>query len=264
MLNLVEAFTVFLVFMSVVLLLFYILPFALILACPPQLMGKTRCGRKLALQYKPIFDAFYNPFKERYTFWIGMRCIIRVVPLILAGLTTYPSNVFGITVFAMCFLLLHEIIEPFKDKLKNKVETYFLINLLLFAVGTLYYPQIETFFDDTISSTYIIVLVVFAYGGLLFVLILYIHIRFPIISMKIKECWKKAKHCCCRCCCCRHKEKKNDTKIAQDEIDWSTKDDRSLSIIETVPKAVTYTELREPLLESGQVLLSTVTVSTST
>uniref|UniRef100_A0A1X7V0Y5 Uncharacterized protein n=1 Tax=Amphimedon queenslandica TaxID=400682 RepID=A0A1X7V0Y5_AMPQE len=248
----------FMVFLAIVLLLFYIIPFTVILICPPRLMNKTRYGRRITLKFKPILDAFYNPFKEKYSSWIGFRCLIRVFPLAMAGSLSYPDNLFGITVFIGVFLFLHEVIRPYKSERHNKLETFFLVNLVLIAVGTFYYPQKRDYFEDYSSAVYITLLVLLAYAGIVYIGLLHSDILFPKLLPSIKLKLKKSCqcNCCsyCTCCCC-HKdptesdeEKKRDTTIIE-----------SLEVPPPPPPPiVSVFELREPLLEYGTAELTVI------
>ena len=242
----------FLVFVAVGLLVFYIIPFSLILLCPPYVLSRTRLGQYLILHFKAIFDAFWNPFKPKFTFWIGFRCVIRVPLLIIVGTTNYPENTFSIAVFVACLLFLHETLQPFKGRSQNRIETYFMINLLLLVIGGLYYPRrSDEDFDDLSSDFYIIILVLFAYGCFIFVGIFHIYIRFPQILPALKKTAMK----CYKCRCCKKKEE--------------TKDDTTSTVPTTIitlekdiiiPKVYDPSLLRESLLESGgSILLKEIT-----
>ena len=110
-----------------------------------------------------------------------------------------------------------------------------MINLLLLAIGGLYYPQKAEEFDNPSSDFYIIVLVLFAYCGFVFVAILHIHIRFPQILPTLKKTAKK----CYKCRCCKKKKE----KLEYDNYSVSSE-------IDEIPKA-SFSELRESILESG-------------
>ena len=249
----------FMVFLAIFLLIFYVIPFAIILTCPLRYLNKTRCGRFITIKYKPVFDAFYSPFKEKFTFWIGFRCIIRMIPLAISGVSSYPDNVFGITVFIGIFLFLHEIAQPFVSKQHNKLETFFLVNLLLIALGVFYYPQKREYFDVYTSTAYITILVLLAYAGITYIGLLHINIRFPQIlpSMKLylknKCCRCKCCSCCLRCCCYKKEPSKSDDKESEAVTYEST---NATSLLP--PPLPTFSELREPLLESGNIELVTV------
>ena len=66
----------FLVFVAAGLLAFYIIPFSLILLCPPYVLSRTLLGQYLVLHFKSIFDVVWNSFNPKFTFWIGFRCVI--------------------------------------------------------------------------------------------------------------------------------------------------------------------------------------------
>lgn len=239
----------FMVFVAIVLLLFYIIPFTVILICPPHLMNKTSCGRRITLKFKPILDAFYNPFKEKYTFWIGFRCLIRVFPLAMAGFLSYPDNLFGITVFIGVFLFLHEVIRPYNSERHNKLETFFLVNLLLIALGLFYYPQKREYFNEYSSAVYITLLVLLAYAGIVYIGLIHIDILFPKLLPSIKLKLKKSCqcNCCsfCTCCCCH----KDPTESDEGKKDTTVID--NLEVPPPPPPTVSVFELREPLLEYG-------------
>ena len=95
-------------FVAAGLLAFYIILFSLIFLCLPYALSRTQLGQYLVLHFKPIFDTFWNPFKTKFTFWIGFRCVIRVPLLIIVGTTNYSENTFSIAVFVACLLFLHE------------------------------------------------------------------------------------------------------------------------------------------------------------
>ena len=240
----------FLVFVAVGLLTFYIIPFSLILLCPPYVLSRTRLGQYLVLHFKPIFDAFWNPLKPKFTFWIGFRCVIRIPLLFIVGTTNYPENTFSIAVFVACLLFLHETLQPFKGRGQNRIETYFMINLLLLAIGGLYYPRrADEDFNDLSSDFYIIILVLFAYCCFIFVGIFHIHIRFPQTLPALKKTAMK----CYKCRCCKKEEKKDDTTVPTTTITIEKKD-----II--IPKVYDASLLREPLLEcGGSILLTEIT-----
>ena len=234
----------FLVFLSVMLLLFYIIPFSVILFCPPKVLYKTRCGQKIAVKFKPLFDAFWNPFKPKFVFWPGLRCLLRIIPFAISATTDYPDNAFYISVFAALYLLTHELVQPFEKTLQNRVETFLLINLLLLAIGSLYYLQKTEEFFGSLSSFYIIVLMLLAYAAFLFIGIIHINIRFPKIWPFVKA---KLYRCCCYCCNRNNiteEEAKDYRETDIGELIYSQFDEKKTSFRE-----VTFTELREPSLE---------------
>ena len=80
-----EGFHGLLVFVALVLILVFILPFSIGLLLPPLIL-RTR----LSIMLKPLLDAFWNPFKPNFRFWIGLRALLRIVPFCFACLRTFP------------------------------------------------------------------------------------------------------------------------------------------------------------------------------
>ena len=102
----------FLVFLAVVLILVYILPFSIALLLPPLIL-RTR----LNIMLKPLLDAFWNPFKPKFRFWLGFRAILRIIPFFFAVLISPPANSFWLMPFFWCrFLLFHGYFQPFEGK----------------------------------------------------------------------------------------------------------------------------------------------------
>ena len=250
-----------LIAVAIIFLLFYIIPFSLFLFSPPAVLTRTRCGEACRIKFQPIFDAFWGPFKSKFCFWPGLRCILRLIPYSISSTVTYPDNAFGITMFAIAFLLLHVFAQPFKRNRLNHLETSLLFNLVFLAMGSLYYPQKldEYFSSSSPTGTFVIIFLLFAYSILFTIILFHLQERFPKYwnALKVrlikfgKSCYK------CRCCCRRKKkEKTNDTeeegtdnKIINfnDQFDQFAKQ-RSYSEL-TDLQNVTYSILREPLIE---------------
>ena len=246
----------FLLAIAILLLLFYILPFSILLFCPPYVLNKTKCGEKYRLKFGPIFDAFWAPFKSKLIFWPGMRCIVRIVPYALSFSESYPDNAFGFAVFATIFLLLHVYVQPFQRKLLNYLETGLLVNFLLLAIGALYYPQ--KFEESNLADAYIIILLLVVYAILCAIVFLHLKEKFPSAWEKLKvKCASCAGYCynCCMCKCC-HKKEPDVTTEEKDVVENITVQfdefnaNESCKSNETEKAEVTFTVLREPLLES--------------
>ncbi len=247
----------FLIFVALLLLIFYIIPFSLLLFSPPKILSKTWCGEKFRIKYQPLFDAFWAPFKPKYCFWVGFRCILRLIPYIIISSEEYPDNAFAMTLFVVFFMMIHVCVQPFKQQHMNLLETMLLSILILLAVGGLYYPQKLDNYDgeDSLAGIFVVAFVLIAY--LIFVIIIVFHLtkRFPsawnAMKKRFEMCWS---NCYARCCpCCVKKEPiKSDSyeNIAKqfEELDsFSTKQFQQSNAAESDIEVCT--TLREPLLD---------------
>ena len=216
-----------LVFVAMVLILVYILPFSIGLLLPPLIL-RTR----LSIMLKPLLDAFWNPFKPKFRFWIGLRALIRGIPLSFAVFVPFPTNCFLLIIFLVVILILHWCFQPFQEKLQNFLDDFFLLNLLLLTAGAVFFglttpnsPTHIAFVSVLLVLTYLVVLINFA---------LHIDIRFPFIrNTAVKHYYGlKLKF-----------KRQNCDKIKDDQ------DDKS---IQSQATNITYSELREPFLDYGE------------
>ena len=186
---------------------------------------------------KPLLDAFWNPFKPKFRFWLGFRAILRIIPFFFAVLISPPANSFWLAIFLVALLLFF---QPFEGKWQNFFDEFFLLNLLLLAVGTVFFrsapPNSPTPLNGRAHIAFVSVLLVLAYLVFMIIVALHINIRFPFIrNTAIKHYyWLKQN--------LNKKQKRNDTE-----------DDHNIpkSAQPKTPKT-TFSELREPFLEYGE------------
>ena len=230
--------------LSIVIILVYIIP-APILLLFPALTLRTRLGTK----FIPIYDAFWAPFRAKFQFWVGLRLFLRIIPFILSAYVPYPLNMILLGVFTVVFLFVHIILKPFKGEAQNILDVYLQLNILLLVMGNLYFAdRIENLGHKanviTLETIYVAVMVFLAY--IAFALVCFYHIAnsYPFIqkclekiSITIKR--KKSMH------------QKKTTKILV-SINKSDNENTDTDL----PSTVNYSELREPLLESGELSLA--------
>ena len=125
----------FMVYVSVVLLVFYIFPFSIVLFTPRRIVYRIKWGKRLI----PMFDAFWAPFKPHVEIWLGFRCLLRIVLFAFTAYFRFPNNIFASNVIIICLLLLHYTIQPFSGKWQNHFEMYFMVNVVLLLLGLLFF-----------------------------------------------------------------------------------------------------------------------------
>ncbi len=251
-----------LIAVAIMFLVLYIIPFSLFLFSPPALLTKTKCGDACRVKYQPIFDAFWAPFKTKFCFWPGLRCILRLIPYVISSVYTYPDNAFGLTIFAMVFLLIHVFVQPFGNSRLNNLETVLLFILTFLALGGLYYPQkLDDYFgSNSLVGSFVVIFILVAYIVLVVIIFFHLQEKFPQQWNVIKERFIKFGKSCYKCRCC-HREKKqeetadnnkddeSDFKFIENQFGEFTKSEPTFNYEAMKLENATFTVLREPLLE---------------
>ena len=252
----------FLAFVACVLLLLYILPFPLIFLSPTLLYKN-----KYLKRYKPIYDAFWNPYKPKFRFWLGLRLMFRWVPFLMVFFTTPPTSTFVSTFFLAVLLFLQLQLQPFQSKWANAIDSLFLFNLVLLFLGSLFFNATneDTFREQQISimqraTSYTTVFVALAHIGIVIVFLYHLFLRFP----KLKACLVK-----CLTKCCERKKIKHVLRVPQsvpeepDYVEGVPHVSASNPAVQNV-RVVGQTFFREPLLEEeGSIEIETYTAANS-
>ncbi len=249
------------------LLIFYFIPLSSFLLFPKLLY---RCRLRIFAKRKPIYDAFWDPFKSKYRFWLAVRLFFRWLPFMFAYFAPAPLNIFLTAILLVPLFFFQLLLRPFKGRWRNVVDSYFIANLIVMFMGGLYFrAEFEDGLHDQALShatDFSTVLVTFGYLGFVGVFGYHIYIRFP-----------RLRKCCCGCF------KRNDktlqappqpvaSPLGQDDLDRVSIDFEIIShpsgnsndpLVVTNAngcqvRRIDYTVLREPLLESqGSLEVST-------
>ena len=174
----------FLVILACFLLLTVVLPPPLILAFP-GIAFSTRLGVKI----KPVLDAFWAPFKTKFRFFVGLRLLLRVIPYTTAYVVPQPMNILFLGIFAVCTLFLQVTIQPFDGFFRNTLDTFFMSNIIMLAMGALYFQISITANEDNkgyipyhrAQFKYFTFFVTLAYVAILLVVLWHVQHRFPVI-----------------------------------------------------------------------------------
>ena len=135
---------------------------------------------------KPIFDAYFSPFKDRHHYWVGVQLIARGILLITFSLTS--SNIPAanyIAMTAVSAVLLFSVAQTghlYKKLYVSFLETTFLLNLVLLGGGAL-------FVNLTEGNETALIFISVGISFVQFIIILLIHLK-----SSIKLCYKKYKH----------------------------------------------------------------------
>ena len=91
---------------AIILLVGYIISLPMFLLFPSYLYRKKNLSK-----FKPIYDAFWHPFKPRYWFWIGMHLLFRWVLFILAFTIRSPINTYVTTLLLISLLVAQACVQ---------------------------------------------------------------------------------------------------------------------------------------------------------
>ena len=123
--------------LSFVFLVFIIAPYKFFILLAQWSLKSSRISKR----YKPLIDANLAPFKDRWRFWFGMRLFVIAFLLLLATVLIgkVPLLVTFIDLVTILLLLtLQAHIKPYKSKIINILDLFFLTNFALFLAVCLY------------------------------------------------------------------------------------------------------------------------------
>ena len=138
---------IFLLLMALGCLIFLWAPYTFILFLM-QWLRKVDHHRPLTLlaKYKPVYDAYFAPLKDRHHYWFGALLLSQGALLLVSSLTLQTVPAVGVLVLLGVLMLLlsyMNCMQVYKRRLVFILESAFLINLILLICGTLYYRYNE-------------------------------------------------------------------------------------------------------------------------
>jgi len=115
-------------FATCLILFIILLPFNILL-----LFTRVLSRFKLINSFKPLLDAYFGPYKDKFYYWTGLYLLMRAT---FFGLSAFRRNVnFNCGIILLGILLcIQGVTNPFKCKLTNIQESFILLNLLLVYV----------------------------------------------------------------------------------------------------------------------------------
>ena len=260
---------------AILLLIFFLIPLPCLLIFP-AIVFKV----KFLKRFKPIYDALWAPFKPTFRFWVGLRLLLRGFPIVFLSFLPHPLNVLMLAMFVLTLFWVQSVLQPFRGPARNAFDNFFLANILVLAVGYLYfYIYLYDFNLDvpgnaihltTYTQGYFYSVVFTAYVAFTLIIIWHIVLCFPKLKKVPLVLIKRL----------RNKVQKNHQPKDRPFSVNSDGDTRSYGATSEASKTseagldtendtedgngrqkVTYSELREPLLESGSLEQITVQVT---
>ena len=224
-----------LIIIASLLMSLYILPIPLLLMFP-SLLYRFRYTHRL----KPILDAFWNPYKKSFRFWLGARMLFRIIAFTLAMYVNYPMNVFWFGMMVLLSWFVQERFSPYQGFFQNAFDSFFILNLLAIFFGNIFFELYRDISSNSANDfkIFLYITVLTAYFAFSAIVVIHLLQRFPLIRNYAVELFSRLK-------------KRNHFMIHTSLQESDSADDNNESIPKEFPKTVTFTEFREPLLDGA-------------
>ena len=115
---------------AILVLVFFVIPFALFLLLSPFLAKHFNL-----IKLKPFLDEYQSPFKDKYRWFAGVYLVGREL-FFFTILWNVPTDTTVLLnqIFCGAILLLHAIVQPYRSRLLNAIDTAFLVGLTLLTL----------------------------------------------------------------------------------------------------------------------------------
>ena len=162
----------------------FIIPFGVIL------VGIKYFSRfRIIIKFKPLIDAYCAPFKDKYRFWFGLRLWVLLIHYILFAILRNNPLEFLLCqgVILILFTLAQVAVMPFRNKILNVLDLFFMVNALLLTIISLYmnsrYPTYQN-----VASAVSVGLTVVVYCGIV------CYHAWTLVKLVITQCRKFGKY----------------------------------------------------------------------
>ena len=90
-------------------------------------------------KWKPFFDTYYGPLKDKHQYWIGLTLLVRVLLAVVAVSIQAIAPMINVLIITAVSAVLCYLVNPvYKKSYISLLEASFLINLAIFSGGFLY------------------------------------------------------------------------------------------------------------------------------
>ena len=142
------------IFFLVALLVLLLLgvPYTLILTAAPWIQrSRFPWVSSRYNKFKPLFDAYMGPYKDSCRYWTGMLLLVRVVLTVLFSSISNTNTVVGpqlnllfLSIASSLLLAFTSALQPYKNKLLNRLEIFHLTILLMLSLSNMYFSNLKT------------------------------------------------------------------------------------------------------------------------
>ena len=131
-------------FMAAVLVLLVLsLPYTAVLLFIQCLQQKSKYRILFWIwKFKPLFDAYTGPYKDKHRYWTGLLLLVRGIVLLAFTVNVFgnpATNLLTITITTSCVLFYLAIMgRIYKNKFLSVLECSFSLNIIILSTATLY------------------------------------------------------------------------------------------------------------------------------
>ena len=149
------------------------------------------------LRLKPILDAYGGPYKDRYTFWIGMRLLTLAVMCISYAIsgTDDPSLTLMLELILITlFVFWQALCKPFKNYFIELLDLFFTMNFIMMALVSLHLLNVDI--ETAAHKQKVLVEVLISFAFVAFCVIIAFHMikalhRIPKVGETMDELQKR-------------------------------------------------------------------------
>ena len=262
---------------AVILLVFFIIPAPILWMFPAKIFSI-----RVLRRYKPVYDAVWAPLKPRYLYWVSLRLLLRVPPLLFVSFIPVPENLVFLSMFLLIILFLHGMVQPFEGTAQNVFDNFLQLLLLIITVASLYFTLLQQSnagenvesLNEKVNRVYymqqhiVSFLISIAYFTCCLIFIWHLLTSFPQLRKRAGILWN-------RVIVCKKlrvhvpggsPQPKHSTVVVQPDdqsIKYGSTETNEISKPTTTTTATitTFSELREPLLEESSELVNVINVN---
>ena len=131
-------------FAIAVILIVVLLPFSIYLLCIQQVYRLPNYGKAFSWidKFRPFFDTYTGPFKDKTRFWTGLLLFVRLLLLVVRSLDYGIFIIPFYVVVTVCLFLLTIMFilqGVYKSNFLNVLEFFFILNIcIVFLINTYY------------------------------------------------------------------------------------------------------------------------------
>ena len=133
-------------------LLLLVVPYTVTLTAAPLIQrSRVQWVSSLYNRFKPLFDAYMGPYKDKHRYWTGMLLLARVVLIVLFSSIANTNTVAGpqlnlllLSLSSFALSCLTAALKPYRKRLLNGLEIFHLTILFIFSSSNLYVSNIGT------------------------------------------------------------------------------------------------------------------------
>ena len=178
---------IFLLLAAIICFLILWMPYTLLLVSRQWVRRVDHHGPlKHIARYKPFYDACFAPLKDKHHYWFGVLLIVQGLLLLVSSLTSnaLPSvSVLLLLGISFCLLCYVNSIRPYKSASVALLESSFLINFIMLAVGHLYFRSTNNIRGRSILLSLSITVAFIEFCGI---------IIWNLVPQKLKKCRRKS------------------------------------------------------------------------